>query len=98
MNIISELEHLTYKLGVNPAEQRDITKFSFWYKQVFHCLGGFILGLPGLLTVGWALVGVLLVAYLVYSELGDSENGQPFVKTILDISMWLVGFAIPFIL
>ena len=98
MNIVSELEHLTYKLGVNPAEQRDITKFSFWYKELFHCFGGFILGLPGLWFLVWALAGVPIVGYFVYAEMGDRDTGQPLSKTILDVVMWLVGFSIPFLI
>jgi len=101
--LVHFLETLTHKLGVKPEDQRDITTYSYWYKQVFHFIGGFII-IGSVCLINWVVAVfalILLAAYQCYNEAQDVEYKQPIHKAVVDglawcsggvFSIWLISF------
>jgi len=97
-SIVSFLNGLTYKLGVDRTKERDIKSFSFWYKELFHFIGGCIIGLPQIWCIWWFIMFAVLLGYLFSSEEEDVAHGQSELKACLDVVFWSAGFMLPFIM
>jgi len=73
----------------------------FWFRQIFHLLGGlttaFIGGsIPywcGAGIWGFVISGALLSTFVLWQETGDLKKGQSWYKTAIDYVAWMVlGF------
>ena len=68
--------------------------FHWWYRELFHFLGGLLIGLaarPGSPRAR-RVVLVLLALGLIVKESSDRIYGQTVIKTFADPSAWLLGF------
>jgi hypothetical protein len=92
--MLSFLRNLPYYLGVNKRKELWIDSWHFWYKQLFHLAGGFIIGIVCVLPVLVLLGGFLLAGVIVSNEVGNIRGRSPYLKSMFDILFWAAGFAL----
>ena|SRR3990167_3671352 len=78
----------------------------FLCRQIFHFLGASLVGLSALGLAQFfdsdvaknsvaAVLGGMMFGIIAFGEAGDVQNGQRPYKTITDLLVWCIGFAIP---
>lgn len=95
LNILEFINAIPNWLGVDKSKQGDIKSFHFWYRQLFHAIGGALLALLGIWHWGLTLATyIMLVLIMSWHEVENRRNGQSKAKTVIDFCMWLASFII----
>lgn len=73
----------------------------FWMRQVFHFLGGALVGLGAyglsfLWPYMWAVAGGILLTVILAKEVFENRSGQVWYKTPIDVAAWFCGFWLMF--
>lgn len=97
LNFLFSIPSRTYWKVVHAGDAYRPTTGYFWWREAWHFVGGFLVASPLwfarplwlFLILCCALAGVLVVA-----EVDDANRGQPWWKTVLDMTAWFLGFSI----
>lgn len=80
-------------LGVDKSKQSDPYSFHFWYRQLFHGLGGASVAAATFFSIYAQIAAYgILSAFIAWREVDDAKHGQPIFKTIVDFLVWTASF------
>lgn len=92
---LDNLPNLAYPFGeLDETKDSDPKSFVFWWRELFHFLGGCLLALPfAWWTYGWLSVGVVFVLIglkEIFIDVPDSGKSFGF-KNVADTLAWGLG-------
>lgn len=75
------------------VKARGLSGLMFWYREMFHAFGGFMVaGIATLLTSRWWAFGILMGLIIPKEILEARKDHQLPIKTIGDPLAWVLGF------
>ncbi len=87
--------NLLYPFGeLDEKKDQDPKSFVFWWRQLFHFIGGCVLALPFIGWASWYAIVCILFVLMLFKELFSDvpDSAKPFgFKNIADILAWCSG-------
>lgn len=90
-------DRLTRKLGFEPPKPPGL--LYNLYRSAYHFTGGALVGLATCWNA-WVCFGAghILAGLIIYNEYRDLRDGGSPLKSLIDVTVWLAGFLLVYML